>query len=144
MNPPGRWRWLCHAVGTTVAGWGVLGLLTGPHTNPVAWARFALTVVLANDGLLAPLIVLAGVGLTRTLPTGSRPLVQIGLLISGSVTLVALPAVLGHGRSPDNPSALPLDYGRGLLVLLVGVWAALGLIALVRRAAAKFTAPPSR
>jgi hypothetical protein len=47
------------------------------------------------------------------------------------LTLVALPFVLAPGRDPANPSFLPRDYGRNLLlvdaaILLVAVlWAVL-------------------
>jgi hypothetical protein len=45
-------------------------------------------------------------------------------VISLAVTVVALPLVLGRGRIPDNPSVLPLHYGRGLLVIYTIIWAA--------------------
>jgi hypothetical protein len=126
-------RRLLWTVGAAMVAWGLIGLLTSARSNPVAWLRFAATVVIANDVVLAPLVILAGVLLKRLLPARHRALAQIGLLVTGAVTLVALPAVLGYGRSADNPSALPLNYGRGLLLVTGGVWAIIGWIAVLRR-----------
>jgi hypothetical protein len=36
------------------------------------------------------------------------------------------------GRRPDVPSALPLDYGTGLLVTLAAVWLGVATVAVVR------------
>jgi len=55
--------------------------------------------------------------------------VQGALLISAAVTLMAVPLMLGYGRDPNNPSALPLDYRLGVLIVLSCVWAtALGYL----------------
>jgi hypothetical protein len=49
--------------------------------------------------------------------------------VAGLVTLATLPTVLALGRRADNPSILPLEYGRNLLIVL----ALVGLITLVSR-----------
>jgi hypothetical protein len=122
-------RWFLYAAGTGLAGYGTYGLLTADRSAPLAWARFAALVVVANDGLLAPLVIAAGALLVRAVPGASRAYVQSGLFISGAVTLLALPFLLGFGRSPDLPSALPLDYGQGLVITLVAVWLGVGAVA---------------
>ena len=38
------------------------------------------------------------------------------------VSLLALPFVIGAGRMPDNPTVLPLNYGRGLALVLAAIW----------------------
>ena len=124
-----RTRWACYAIGAAVACYGTYGLITATRSNPAAWARFAAIVVIANDGLLAPLILLTGAALLRA-PAGARAYLQSGLVISGSVTLVAVPLLLGFGRSPDLPSALPLKYGQGLVITLGLVWIGIGAVAL--------------
>jgi putative copper export protein len=48
------------------------------------------------------------------------------------VTFVALPFVLGRGRIADNPSRQPLDYGRGLLVVLAAIWSVVLVAVAVR------------
>lgn len=127
-----RSRWACYAIGTVMACYGTFGLVTATRSNPVAWARIAVIVVIANDGLLAPLILLAGAALLRA-PAGARAYLQSGLVISGAVTLIAVPLLLGFGRSADLPSALPLNYGRGLAITLGVVWLGTGAVALTRR-----------
>ena len=125
-------RWLLYAAGTAVAAYGGYGLLTADRSAPLAWTRFAALVVVANDGLLAPVVIAVGALLTRAVPGTSRAYVQCGLFISGAVTLLALPFVLGLGRQPDVPSALPLDYGTGLLATLAAVWLGVATVAVVR------------
>jgi hypothetical protein len=51
----------------------------------------------------------------------ARPAIVVGAAVAGILTLVALPWVLGVGADPDNPSFLPRDYGRNLLLVDVGV-----------------------
>jgi hypothetical protein len=57
--------------------------------------------------------------------------VVVGAAVSGVLTLVALPFVLGRGADPANPSFLPRDYGLTLLVLVLVVWALTAVAALV-------------
>jgi hypothetical protein len=54
------------------------------------------------------------------------------MVVTGLLTAVALPVVLGFGRRPDNPSQLPLDYGRNLVLVLVLVWVAVAVLAFAR------------
>jgi len=131
-RPLPRVRWVLYAAGTVLAGYGAYGLLTADRSAPLAWARFAALVVVANDLLLAPLVIAVGVLVVRAVPGGARAYVQSGLFISGAVTLLALPFVLGLGRRAELPSALPLDYGRGLIMILVAIWLGVGALAAVR------------
>ena len=130
-RPLPRVRWVLYAAGTALAGYGAYGLLTADRSAPLAWARFAALVVVTNDLLLAPVVIAVGVLLVRAVPGGARAYVQGGLFVSGAVTLLALPFVLGLGRTPDLPSALPLDYGRGLIVILVAIWLGVAALAAV-------------
>jgi hypothetical protein len=125
-------RWPFYVTGTALVAYGTYGLVTAHRSAPVAWARFAALVVVANDGLLAPIVLVAGALLLLAVPGTARAYLQSGLFISGTLTLLALPFVLGFGRTPDNPSALPLDYRAGLLVTLVAVWLGVGGVAAVR------------
>jgi hypothetical protein len=92
--------------------------------------------------LLAPMIVLAGLLLGRLVPARPTPYFQAGLILGGVVTWL-LPFVLGYGRTPDLPSALPLNYGRGLLVILALIWLIIGLVALVRERLRRGQSQPS-
>ena len=68
----------------------------------------------------------------------TRTAVRAAALVSAAVTLVALPLVLGYGRDPGNPSALPLPYGRGLAVLLGLIWVTALAAIVVRRIRKRF------
>ena len=78
------------------------------------------------------MVALAGVLVTGVVTGRPRPYVQAGLILTGVVTLVALPFALGKGRTADLPSALPLNYGRGLTITVGVIWLAVGLVAIVR------------
>ncbi|HCT79726.1 MAG TPA: hypothetical protein DGT23_24810 [Micromonosporaceae bacterium] len=54
------------------------------------------------------------------------------MFISTTVVVVALPAVLGYGRTGDLPSALPRDYGRGLLFVLGLIWLTAAAVLIVQ------------
>jgi hypothetical protein len=128
-QPLPRARWALYAAGTGLVAYGAYGLLTANRSAPLAWARFAALLVVANDGVLAPLVVATGATIVRIMPGGSRAYVQSGLFISGTLILLALPFVLGFGRTSDLQSALPLDYGTGLLLTLAAVWLGIGAAA---------------
>lgn len=112
------------AIGTVVMGYAVLGAATDPDLKPPGVLFFLAAVLVAHDGVLLPLTIGAGALLGRYAPGWSRPGVRTAAIVSLAVAVVALPLVLGYGRSPDNPSILPLAYGRGLLLVLALTWAA--------------------
>jgi hypothetical protein len=76
-----------------------------------------------------PVAIAVGALLTRTVPGQARAATAAAAYIGGALIAVALPLVLGLGRTPDEPSALPLNYGRGLLISLAVVWLAAAAIA---------------
>ncbi len=84
--------------------------------------------ILAHDGLVAIVtlgLVAAGLYL---LPSWARAPFAVGLVVLGTVTLMAIPAIGRFGARPDNPSLLDRSYGIGWLVfagiVAVGVIAA--------------------
>ena len=87
-----------------------------------AYIRFLSLVPIGHELILVPLAIAVGVLIGRFVPVTIRAVVQAALFISAAIVVVALPGVLGHGRSPDLPSALPRDYTRGMLILLAAVW----------------------
>jgi hypothetical protein len=82
--------------------------------------------------LLAPVVIAIGIAIVRWVPTQIRPYVQAGLFITAALTLVALPFLSGRGYHRTNPSALPLNYGRGYGIAVGIVWLAITLVAFVR------------
>jgi hypothetical protein len=108
--------------GTLVSGYAALGALTDPDVKPFGVLILLVGVLVGHDGVLLPLTIGAGVLIGRLVPAADQAVVRIAALCSLAVTVVALPLVLGFGRSADNPSALPLPYGRGLATVLVTLW----------------------
>ncbi|GAA1401194.1 hypothetical protein ACFQZ4_51455 [Catellatospora coxensis] len=115
-------RRLLVAAGTLAAAYGIVGVLTDPSVSLPNYARYAVTVLFGHDLLVLPLAIIVGAVLTRWLPGWARPVVQGALFVTVVLTVVALPLVLGYGRRPDDPSALPRDYTRGFLLCLAAIW----------------------
>lgn len=130
----GTWTfWVSAAAGWALMAFGIRGLLH-EHlaTNPTGFGRLLVGAALVHDLLVAPLIFGVGLLVGRLVPASVRSVVQGGLICSGLVTLYAFPFVRGYGRAPTNPSALPGNYGRGLVVVLLAIWAVTGVLATLK------------
>lgn len=126
-------RAVTYLVGGALVAYGCWLLLsTRALEGLVPVVRWGVGGLVAHDAVAVPLALLVGVVVSRFLPGVLRAPVQAGLFVSAAVTLAAVPFVLGYGRKPDNPSLLPLPYGRNLLLLLAVVWAVVAVAALVR------------
>jgi hypothetical protein len=126
------------ASGLLVIGYAVIGAATDPDLKVSGVLAFLLGVLVAHDAVFLPMVLAVGALVGRYVPVGDRVAVRAAALVSAAVTLVALPLVLGFGRDPGNPSALPLPYGRGLAVLLALIWAAALAAIAVRRIRKRF------
>ncbi|GAA2584184.1 hypothetical protein GCM10010411_16120 [Actinomadura fulvescens] len=113
---------ILYALGGTFIVIGLRGVLT--ESEPRSWAIWFAGVVLVHDAVLVPAVLLIG-ALTARLPGAYRRAVRIALIVGGALVLVALPMSLSTGRRFDNPSLLPLSYGRNLAVVLALVLAVL-------------------
>ncbi|WP_169949642.1 hypothetical protein [Microbispora sp. H11081] len=119
VNAP---RLLGYGIGGGLVVTGLAGLVVDARlTDPLGWALWFGGLVVAHDGVLVPFVLLTGVAVGRLREPAP---VRAGLIVAAVLSFLALPMVTGFGRRADNPSLLPLDYGRNLLVVL-------GLIALV-------------
>lgn len=125
-------RIVAYAVGGSLIALGLYGIVA--KSDPFGWAVWFGGAVVLHDAIFVPAVLLAG-ALTTRLPGSYRRRVQAALAMAAAVTLVALPFVLGFGRRADNPSLLPLSYGRNLLIVLAviavaatlpSVWRGLG------------------
>ncbi|MGH3727682.1 MAG: hypothetical protein ACRDTU_02900 [Micromonosporaceae bacterium] len=128
-----RLRILLCVAGTGLVGYGGYGVFTderGP--DAVRYAGFVAAGLLGHDLVVAPVGLLIGGLVARWSRPGLRGPLAGGLFVSVAVTLIALPLALGYGARPDDPSALPLNYGRGLLLTLAGVWIAVAVTAGLR------------
>jgi Na+/proline symporter len=133
------------AIGVVVMTYAVIGALIDPDVKFGALI-FLIGVLVAHDGLLLPLTLGAGILVGRYAPRRVRALVRAALVVGLAVTIVAFPLVLGRGRAADNPSVLPLHYGRGLLEIYAVVWAMVAAAAGVRawRDHRRRAVPPDR
>lgn len=126
-------RRLLYLAGAVFVVWGAYGLATTMrHPRPLPWLAFFLGGVAGHDGLVAPLVIAIGVVVARFAPARLRPYVVSGLILTGVVGLLAFPFVQRYGARSDNPSILPLDYTRGLLVTLAAVWIGVLAVAVTR------------
>src|SRR5690242_13318392 len=94
-------RVLLVLAGLAAVGYGVHGLVESTGRPALLSAgRWLLGGTLVHDAVLAPACLLVGYAVCRTVPPTARPYVQAGLVISGSVLLVAAPVVSRRGYAP--------------------------------------------
>ncbi|HEX2048413.1 MAG TPA: hypothetical protein VHF27_11640 [Acidimicrobiales bacterium] len=125
--------WLSALTGWAVIGFGVRGIVDhSVDTRPADLARFVLGGAVLHDVVVAPLVILAGVAVARSVPRRARAATQTALVVTGIVALFSYPLVRGYGLAADNPSSLPHNYARNLLIVLGLVWASAAVAVLVR------------
>ncbi len=119
--------------GFAAAAYGTVTLLGLGTENLLATLPWLLGGVLAHDAVLAPLIVLAGVIAAARLPGWVRGAAAAALVVLGTVTLVAVPALGRLGARPDNPTLLDRPYAAGWAALAALLLVAAGTAALATR-----------
>jgi hypothetical protein len=106
------------------------GLLTAQGIDLPDQLLFMAILVLGHDGLVIPVAIVAGWVAARALPPWARAPAQGALVVTVALTIVAIPLIVAAGTFPDNPSLLPLDYRRGLLVAVGVTWLVAGTVAI--------------
>ena len=97
-------------------GWGLLlAHQVGHSANLLLWLAASL---LGHDAVLAPVAFALCWAGTRLLPARARPWAAGVLVSGGAVLMIGLPTLLWAGHDP-NPTVLPLDYGRNILLVLL-------------------------
>lgn len=128
------WR-LGLAFGGAIFAVGLYGLLANAQqTRPGNMLRWVAGSLVAHDAILAPAVLVAGFLLSRLVPAAIRGGLQATLAVCGAVALMSVPVLKAVGRQPDNPSLLPHDYGKNLVIVL-GVILAAGTLLTFARAA---------
>lgn len=126
--------WPMTIAGMALSAYGLAGLLGDVAVgDTMSWLKYFAGGLLVHDLVWAPLVVLGSVVLVRVVPARVRPVVQGALIVTAAVLLVGYPVVNGSGRLGNNPSILPLDYPRNLVIVLAAVWTV--AVALMVRAA---------
>jgi len=124
--------WGSAAVGWALILWGVRGALHHRiDTRPGQLVGFLLGGALAHDLVLAPVVLLIGVVVARSVPGRWRAPVQTTLFVSGTLTLFTYPELRGYGHILRNPTSLPHDYAVNLALVLAAVVVGTAAAALV-------------
>lgn len=124
-------RALVGGAGIAVGLYGAWLLLTR-EDDLLAVATWLVVGVLLHDGVLALLTIVLGGLAVRLAPAPARAPLVVGLVVLGSVTLLAVPVLGRFGARPDNPTLLDRDYTAGWLVLAALVAVAVVVASLVR------------
>ncbi len=123
------------AAGSAYGAWLLVSLGWDQVVAVLVWLVGGLVV---HDGIIAPLVVVAGVlAAHRAQPWLRAPLLW-ALVVLGPTTLVAVPVLGRFGAKADNPTLLDRNYLLGYAVLTVLVLLAAGTSAAVRRREAGF------
>lgn len=110
-------RFALGAAGTAIGAWGAWLLLPQVTLELLLWLAGG---VILHDFLIAPLV-----GLTGLLVT--RPSIGIGLVVTGVITLIAVPLLWREHSGPVNPGLHDRDYPTGVAAALALIWAAVVL-----------------
>lgn len=118
-DPHGAPWWLGLAVGGGIFLFGLRGFIVDEaQTQPMDWLKWVLGGLLSHDAILAPVAIVVGWLLTRLVPVAVRGGIQGTLAVAATVVVMAYPVLRAEGREPDNPSLLPLDYGKNLAIVI--------------------------
>ncbi len=116
--------WVGLVSGGGLMAYGVVGMLgASAATQPKNLAAFLLGAGIVHDAVIAPVVVIVGWLVTRLLPPLARVPVWFALAATGLLVAFTWPLVRGWGRRSANPSLLPYDYGRNVLIGLAVIWA---------------------
>lgn len=118
-----------------VAYGGVLAweFATSRAVNAVQGAAWFIGGPLVHDAIVAPAVGLTGLVLTRIVPKRWRTPVAAGVVLSGVLTLVAIPLLWRPYGMFTNPGLHDRNYGAGLAIALGAVWLTVVAAGLVRR-----------
>lgn len=112
-------RYLLGVLGVLLALYGGWLLLTR-EDDLVGVATWLVAGVVLHDAVLAVVAIALGALAVRLVPAPARAPLAVGLVVLGSVTLLAVPVLGRFGANPGNPTILDRDYTAGWL-LLAGV-----------------------
>jgi hypothetical protein len=138
-------RWTAGTTGVGLMAVGTYVLLTNTYIHdPQAVVLWLASAIAVHDGLLAPLVLTAGLALGAVVrPARNRWIVRGAFMVAGCLTLVALPDLLPPGRRPANATVLPLDYVANWLLLLAITIAVTAAFLVVRNRRRRPRRPPA-
>lgn len=122
-------------VGLTLLAYGAwLGweFLTSRTRNAVQGLAWFVGGPVVHDAVVAPVVGVVAVLLTRFVPVPWRAPVAVGAALSAVLTLLAVPLLWRPFGVVTNPGLHDRDYGAGLAISLGFVWVAVLVAGLVR------------
>ena len=128
-------RILIALAGLALLGYGAVlawDFGTSRTVNAVEGLAWFVGGPLVHDGLVAPVVGIVGLALTRWLARPWRTPVTVGLVLTAVLTLLAIPLLWRPFGVPRNPGLHDGDYGTGLAVALGVVWLAVVLAGLAQ------------
>lgn len=99
--------------------WEVISASTERAVQVIAWF---VGGPLLHDGIVAPVVGILGLVITRWLPAAWRAPVAVAAVISAILTLLAIPLLWRPFGVATNPGLHDRDYATGLAVALGAVW----------------------
>jgi hypothetical protein len=116
--------------------WGlVLGVQFALHSFRDGRSAIAFFIggPILHDAVVAPFVGAAGLLISRWVVQYWRTPVRVGAVISGVLTLIAVPGIWRTYAGQRNPGLDDRNYTAGLLVALAVVWVGVVVWGLVRR-----------
>ena len=134
-RPGGAVFWTAVVMGTAIMGWGIFYFfsVTPDWDRRINFGVWFVGLDLAHDLLLAPMVVAIGWSVARAVSPRWKAPTQAGLILSGTVLLIAWLPLNETAAGTNNPTIQPNDYRTATLVLLIGIWASMTGWALLRR-----------
>jgi hypothetical protein len=121
------WRIILSAGGILLGLFGIFRLVTEISVSSLlALAIWLACALIIHDGLLSPTVVGVGWLLRRLVPDRERRYLQVWLIMSALVVVIAIPMIYLRGSQPAAKAILLQDYVANL-ALIIGILAALTL-----------------
>lgn len=137
------WRIILAAAGIGLGAYGVFRLVSElPTYSLLILGVWLLAALVIQDAILAPSVVGVGWLLRRYVPDRGRRFLQVALIISGLITVIAVPMIFLRGTQPAVKALLLRNYGSNL-ILIIAIIGVISLILYAVRVARDRSAPPS-
>lgn len=135
------WRIILAAAGMALGAFGVFRLLTEiPTYSLVILAVWLVAALVIQDAILAPSVVGVGWLLRRYVPDRGRRYLEVALIMSALITVIAVPMIFLRGTQPAVKALLLRNYGFNL-ILIIAIIGVINLILYVVRVARDRSAP---
>jgi hypothetical protein len=122
------WRIILAAAGIALGAFGFFRLVTEiPTHSLVILAVWLLAALLIQDAILAPSAVGVSWLLRQYVPDRGRRYLQVALIMSALITVIAVPMIFLRGTQPAVKALLLRNYGFNLILII----AIIGVINLI-------------